>query len=423
MQDNKKCFEDFINERKAKLEKLKKRNKESKDINEVRSIGAEIDEIKDQIRNAQLMLDGINSNPQPDNNTRDNFDYIASVGGNAGKPKNKRDLSDPYDTDEYRSAFMEYACRGTKIPAELMNAEGRASAVTTTSDTSAVIPTTILNEIIKALESRGSIYSKLRKLNIPGGLEVPILDLKPTAKWIGETGGAESDKLTANTKVSFSYYGLECKISQTLLVNVVTFAAFQQLFVPLAVEAVIRAIEIGTFKGTGSGQMLGVLNDPRIPAKQVITMSEDDFTQWDKWKKKVFAKMKKSYRDGEFFMACGTFDGYIDGMVDKNGQPIGRVNYGIADGPQERFGGKTVELVEDDVLMPYEEAKAGDVVAVFMKLNDYAINTNMEMRTDKWEDHDTHEIKNNCLMILDGKMLDTNGVLIIKKGAASSPTE
>lgn len=32
--------------------------------------------------------------------------------------------------------------------------------------------------------------------------------------------------------------------------------------------------------------------------------------------KKVFGKMKKSYRNGTFYMAQSTFDGYIDGMVD-----------------------------------------------------------------------------------------------------------
>ena len=35
----------------------------------------------------------------------------------------------------------------------------------------------------------------------------------------------------------------------------------------------------------------------------------------------------------------GLFDGYIDGMVDKQGQPIGRVNYGID-------GGETYDSVE-----------------------------------------------------------------------------
>lgn len=80
---------------------------------------------------------------------------------------------------------------------------------------------------------------------------------------------------------------------------------------------------------------------------------------------------------------------------------------------------KTVETVEDDIIKPFETASAGDVIAVFAKMSDYAINSNMQMRAVKWEDHDNNEIKNKCILICDGKLLDPNGVIIIKKGAAS----
>ena len=40
----------------------------------------------------------------------------------------------------------------------------------------------------------------------------------------------------------------------------------------------------------------------------------------------------------------------------------------------------------------------------------------MQMTTVKWVDHDTNEVKNTCIMIVDGKLIDPNGVLIIKKG-------
>ena len=108
---------------------------------------------------------------------------------------------------------------------------------------------------------------------------------------------------------------------------------------------------------------------------------------------------------------------YIDGMVDKNGQPIGRVNYGIADGETYRFGGKEVLTVEDDVIANYDDAKTNDVVGVFVNLKDYAINSNMELKVVKWEDHDTNEIKNKAILICDGKLVDPNGVILIKKGA------
>jgi HK97 family phage major capsid protein len=326
-------------------------------------------------------------------------------------PSGGGEAVDRYDTPKYRKHFMEFICRGTPVPVEY-----RADALTVTGDVGAVIPTTIMNEIIKQATSYGNIFAGLRRLNIQGGVSFPILSLIPSASWIGETTTSDTQKLQANTSVTFNYYGLECRIAQSLLVSVVTLAEFQRLFVPLAAEAMVKAIEIGVFKGTGTGQMLGVLNETRIPAANRITMTAAEFASWGDWGKKVFAKMKKAYRDGIFIMAQGTFDGYINGMVDTTGQPIGRVNYGIDGAEIYRFGGRRIETVEDAILPAYGEADTGDVVAVFMRLQDYAINTNMQMRMVHWTDHDTNQLKNKCIMILDGKTLDPHGILLIKKG-------
>lgn len=335
----------------------------------------------------------------------------ASFINSSGNKAEQRSDENIYNTTEYRNAFMEYVCRGTPIPIEY-----RANEVTNTTDASAVIPTTTLQELVKTLDTYGNIYAKVRKLNIQGGVRVPILTLKPTATWIGE-GKSDSQKIKSDKYITFSYYGIECKIAQTLLVNVVTYDMFQQQFVPLAAEAIVKEIERTIIAGTGTGQCMGVTKDNRVPTNNTITLSSVDFNSWSGWKKQVFAKMKKSYRNGIFHMAQGTFDGYIDGMVDDMGQPIGRVNYGITDGEKYRFGGKLVETVENDLIASYDDAEDGDVVAVFFNPQDYAINSNMQMTVVKWTDHDTNEVKNKCTLICDGKLLDANGVIIIKKGA------
>lgn len=107
--------------------------------------------------------------------------------------------------------------------------------------------------------------------------------------------------------------------------------------------------------------------------------------------------MKKAYRNGSFVMNQSTFDTGIDGMEDKNGQPIGRTNYGVNGEETYRFMGKNVETVEDDVLPSWDDANEGDVIAVFMNFSDYVINTNMEMQVVKWTDHD-----NNSCAGIDG---------------------
>ncbi|HAX34485.1 MAG TPA: phage major capsid protein, partial [Tyzzerella sp.] len=269
---------------------------------------------------------------------------VGSAGNAAGK--------DVFDTDEYKNAFMNLVCRGEALPIKYKDAiVGKLqNAVTTVTETTAVIPTTVMKEFIRELKAHGELYARVRKTNVQGGVEIPILSLCPTASWVADGSASTDQKVTANTKVSFSYYGLECKIAQSLIANVVDFAEFTEMFVPLAVEAIIAALDKGIIAGTGSGQMLGITKDSRVPAGNVIEMTAEDVASWKAWKEKVFAKMKKAYRNGVFVFAQGTFDAQIDGMVDSTGQPIARVNYGIAEGETYRFGGKEVITTEEDVL-------------------------------------------------------------------------
>lgn len=383
-----------------KIAELRTKIENSNDVNEVRALGKEIDEMKEQI----AKIDAAESRAKGGA-----FNPVATFAQNT-EPTKREENVDKFDTLEYRKAFMEFACRNAQIPAEFR-------ATTQTGDVGAVIPTTYTAQIIRELKTYGNLYAKVTKTNLQGGVEIPVLSLYPTASWIGETTPSTEQKLEAKETVSFKYFGLECRISQTLLASVVTLDAFQQLFIPLAVEAIAKALDIAIIKGAGTASPLGIVNDTRIPEGNVITLTSAEFASWGGWKKKVFAKMKKSYRNGEFIMAQGTFDGYIDGMEDKNGQPIGRVNYGIDGGETYRFGGKHVETVEDDVIVPYEMAETGDVVAIFVKLSDYVVNSNMQMVTVQWVDHDTNEKKTKVLLIADGKLADTHGVLVIKKGA------
>ncbi|MBR6397980.1 MAG: phage major capsid protein [Lachnospiraceae bacterium] len=403
-------FEQYQNRRNELLAHLR-------EINEAENFDqAAFDETKGQIEaldaewqarcQARADVEALDGNQPSVNN-------MVDLGRDAGAqmPVEPEDI---HDSMEYRMAFMNYVVRGTAIPERFLNGD----ETTTTTYTGAVIPTTQMHELIRELKSRGNIWNKVRKLNVQGGVEFPIIDLVPVASWItSEPGDTDEQQVKAQNSVTFSYFGLECKIAQSLLSSVVSLKEFEDLFPVLAAEAMIAKLEAGVFNGTGSGQMKGILNETRIPVGNTITMSPADFASWTMWKKKVFAKMKKAYRKGDFIMAQSTFDGYIDGMVDTTGQPIGRVNYGIDGGENYRFGGKTVETVEEDIIKPYDSADVGDVVAVFGDLSCYGVNTNLSMRVVKWTDNDTNKEKTKATMIVDGKVLDPYGFLIIKKGA------
>lgn len=321
--------------------------------------------------------------------------------------------NDIYASKEYRVAFMNFARTGV-----MDNNFKNSDEFTTVADAAAVIPTTIMEEVIKKAESYGQLFSRIRKTNVKGGVQIPISSLKPVAKWIDEVNQSDRQKVDLSQKISFSYFGLECKVAVSLLADITTLSIFESTFTTLLVEAIVKALEISFIKGTGTGQPLGITKDSRVPEANKITLSAADFVKWDAWKKKVFAKIPLAYRSGgSWIMAAGTFEGYVDGMVDANGQPIGRVNYGIVSGPQERFGGREVILVEDDIVSPYESAAADDVVAVFCKLSDYCLNSNLQMQMIKWTDNDSNQKVNKILLVADGKIVDPNGVIIVKKGA------
>jgi HK97 family phage major capsid protein len=398
------------------------------DVAVLRSINTEIDTLNGEIAELRSMIDAIVDDPAPGAASivppavpeprgvvpQGQLNPLGTYGvGPIAQPATRTaEPEDKYATLEYRTAFMKFAKTGEITP------ELRADAMTTVAEISAVVPTTILNEVIKKVTIYGQVFSKVRKLNIKGGVSVPILSLKPTATWIGEATPSDKKKVTANTSVTFSYYGLECKVSTSLLADTVSLAGFENTITDLIVEAMIKAIDLAVIKGSGVGSPLGMTLDTRVPAAQVITLTSAEFAAWDSWKKKVFAKMPLAYKAGaSFFMASGTFEGYIDGMVDANGQPVGRINYGITDGPQERFGGKAVIQVEDDVIAPYPDAAVADVVAVYCNLSNYGFNSNMQMMMFRYFDHDTNEWIDKAILIADGKLIDPNGVVIIKKGA------
>lgn len=319
---------------------------------------------------------------------------------------------DPYDTEEYHRAFAEHIMFGTPIPAEL-KPQKRANQFTATSDATNFIPTTLASTILEKAQGYGDLWPMLTKTNVQGGVEYNIWDFEPKATWITEAKTSDDQKVTQGTKISFSYHQLEVKLAQSLLASVTTLTQFEAKFPEVAMKAIVKALEQGYINGTGSGQMTGILKDSRITSDQKIALKAADISSWEAWHKKVKAKMKKSYRDGIFIMAQGTFDAYIDGMVDANGQPVGRTNYGIDGEESYRFMGKPVKIVEDDIFPDFDTAANTNAFAVFTKPSDYLVNMQTGMRVSKWVDEDANLVKNKVLCTCDGKILRPWGTLIL----------
>lgn len=419
----------------AKRDALKNKALASTDAAEVRSINEnltelneEIDEtaeeiaaIEEEARAAQP--EGLEARQTPPANAQHvNAGVVGSFGAPAPATQT-RENADPFDTMEYRQAFMAYAQHGTAIPSELTQRDGMPAKTNTLG---ATIPTTVLNEFINEIRKRyGNLYAKVRKMNIPGAVKVPIAQLQAQFKWITEdTVSPRQDGGKITDFVEFSYNMAEIRVSQTLLSSIVTIDLFEREIVNVMVKAYMHAMDLGIVHGTGNGQMLGILNDPRVAATgNVVEMTAAEFSNWTAWRKKFFAKLPLGYRAGEFIFNLATVDEYLETMADANNNPIFRqatgleVNDGDAANPNGRFFGRNIELVEPDILPDFDTANAGDVVGIFWQPEEYAINTNMAFGMRRWFDEDRNEWVNKMLTVVDGKVLNPMGYYVIKKKA------
>ena len=425
----KKILEKRLNRLNSKRQSLTERAMSSQDVNEVRSINAELEDVNAEIAETQEELDAIKAEEAkaeeetrslpPADATRVNGEISGAVVGSFGATERSEDV---FSTMEYRKAFMKYAQTGTPIPAQFTQRDGSPA---NTDTLGATIPTTVLNEFINLIRVRyGNLYSKVRKLNIKGAVKVPIAELQATFKWITEdTVAPREDGGQIKDFVEFSYNMAEIRVSQSLLSSIVTIDLFEREIVRIMLIAYMQAMDTGIVKGTGNGQMLGILNDPRVTgqAGHIIELSAADINNWTAWRKQFFAKLPLGYRAGEFIFPIATVDAYLETMSDSNNNPIFRqatgleVNDGDAVNPNGRFFGREVSLVEPDIITDFDSASSGDVIGIFWQPNEYAINTNMAFGMRRWFDEDRNEWVNKMLTVVDGKVLNPKGFYIFKK--------
>lgn len=416
----------------AKRDSLTQRALASEDANEVRSINAELAELNEEITDTQEELDAIKADEAanaaeaeqralPPANAQHVNGGVAASFGMGATASQQRENTDPFSTLEYRQAFMRYAQTGTPIPENLVQRDNMAQ---NTTQLGATIPTTVLNEFINEIRLvYGNLYSKVRKLNIQGAVKVPIAELQATFKWVTEsTVAPREDGGTINDFVEFSYNMAEIRVAQTLLSSIVTLDLFEREIVRVMLIAYMRAMDTGIVRGTGNGQMLGILNDPRVIATgNAISMTAAQISDWQQWRKQFFAKLPLGYRNGEFIFPLATVDAYLETMADANNNPIFRqatgleVNDGDSRNPNGRFFGRDISLVEPDIIPDFDNASSGDVIGIFWQPMEYAINTNMAFGMRRWFDEDRNEWVNKMLTIVDGKVLNPRGIWLIKK--------
>ena len=346
----------------------------------------ELDEEEKELRRRQTIIDNIGGGMTTRNNT------VKTMKTNS------------YDSEEYRQAFMNYVCRGEKIPQEF-----RSDEVTATTDIGALVPPVTLNKIIEKVEAYGMILPLVTRTSYKTGMVIPTSSVKPVATWVAEGAGSDKQKKALSGTITFGHFKLRCAVAITLETDNMAYSAFETTLVNNIVQAMVKAVEMAIISGTGSGQPTGILTDDTKGAK--LEVSALDYQTLIN----AEAELPMEYENGAVWcMTKKTFMQFI-GMMDKNGQPIARVNYGIGGKPERTLLGRKVVLT--NYLDSYSETLAtGKIFAFLYNFADYTLNTNFQIGIKTYEDNDNDDIVRKSIMVCDGKPIIYDSLVKLTRG-------
>lgn len=307
---------------------------------------------------------------------------------------------------DYRSAFRDYVVRGIAIPAEL-----RADATTKTTDIGVAIPQNLVDRIFESFDDFGEIYALVTKTNYPVGQTIPKDGLKPSASWVAEGAGSDTQKKTVSGSFTFSHFKLRCEIAITEESSVMAIDAFEALFVKQVGDAMVKAIEGAIVSGDGTSQPLGILKTTGMSKIEVATTGIT-YANLIAMEAEVRADKEGT---AKWFMSKKTFMAIL-GMVDSNGQPIARVNYGVGGKPERYILGREVVLYtpqSGSLLTTYTSAsKSGDIVAFIADMSDYILNINYNLGVSSRVNWDNEDHETKAVLACDGKFVEDATALV-----------
>ncbi|MEW4149809.1 phage major capsid protein [Bacillus thuringiensis] len=282
---------------------------------------------------------------------RSQFNPITGMNFNQGQQVPTENI---FESTEYRNAFYK-TMLGQKLTdietrtfnraMEIQEAEHRADAFNTTTNSAVVLPTTTLNEVIKKARTMGGLIAHCRNFNIPTNISVPIGTPTNKAQWHVEGAPVEREKIST-AAVSFAGYEIIKVFSISAAAKKMTVQAFEAYMIEELTNCVMEAIADALVNGTGSGQGTGLLKGITWNAANSFTFAKASTPKYTDFTK-MLAMLKRGYAAGaKFAMSNATLYNHVYSLVDSTGRPIF-----IADPKNESIGyilGK--EVVIDDNL-------------------------------------------------------------------------
>ena len=461
-------MKDYLNkviaEKRAKIDSLQKRGQESEDVNEVKAIIAEVEELRNEINDAEAQLATLDekvveeipeapadeeikeeaetTEEEPVDTEEDKEEETAEEVKEEEKPEEPtaeeiRSSADWQKVDasnltslasyeqrggnkmenlEMRTAFMNAIQSG-----DLSKLEKRADNYTTTGHVEYVIPENLINDIITEINDRGYILNLCNKTNYAVGQTIPVGLISISASWVGTTDGSNNSGEGlgsavqaggVESTVTFLNYKLRCVVGLTHEAGIQSLPIFEKKFVQQVADAMIEALETAVVSGTGVNQPKGVLLETPKAGK-ALAVSELDYAG----ALKFVGAVPKKYRKGAIaFMSQNTFYDFM-AIVDQNGQPVARVNAGV-DGEMKQYLFGMPVIFADEYLADFAEADSKPFAFIY-NFKEYTLNTNYNLgisQRDVWE-NENREIK--AVLACDGKAVTINSLVTLKKGISA----
>lgn len=408
----------LIAAKEARANELRAAIKTSEDVNEVRSLGDNLQIVMDELteaRNKLAELEALENDPAQ-----------RSMGVMSTMPMQARSAADT--GMEYRRAFQKYIATGDKT--ELRSAAGNTTGA---DNVSTVIPENLLNQIMEKIENIGTIYNLVNKTAYPVGQTIPREATKPVATWVGrntttpaqstsgEGNGSTVQKgVTLDTAIVFANFKLRCEVALTEEVANMTLPAFEALFIKNVSIAMLRAIEFAIVDGDGYGMPTGILASTPVTG-QALEIAADDTIEY-KTLCDAEAAIPAEYEAGaKWCMTKKTFMSFI-GMTDSVGQPIARVNYGINGKPERTLLGRDVVIYVPQsgshIANYADEVEADTLFAFLFDFNDYTLNNNYNLGIQHKIDWDNEDHRTKAVAAYDGKVVDKGSLVTLTKKAS-----
>lgn len=419
----------------AKKKQLEEKVKASTDAADVRAMTEQLEEVNAEIAETRDELAVIeaeeraNDVPAYGERLEGEARNGAIVASFVAQKSEARDAENVLESMEYREAFRELWTQGKPMSTELMARarayinslpeEQRAGMPINTSNTSVVIPLTIMREVINKIRTPyGNIYDRVRKTAVPGAVEYPVGEFEADFHWVTEGTVSPEQDIGAVGKVSFGYFEAELRIAQTFLSSLLSIDAFEAEISNVIARAYRKFMDNAIVNGDGNGKITGLA----VSCPTTIKMTAAQLEDWKQWDKNFFAKLIPGYEDGVFVFARSTVISHLKTMSDANNRPLFYEATGLTVGSGDRvddrgyFYGREILMTVPAIVQDFDTASENDTIGYYFQPDSMVLNENFGFAVDRFYDFNRRKWITIATIVVDGKPINNKGFIKITKG-------